>query len=118
MSCNEIGQPPAQRIATVSKGDDYALLLAFKINNVAVNLTGWTFEGRLKKTGQTDVVTTNTIDAVNGTVTLKLSDTQTAAMVGGTNRDDLAARWTFNVTGTDPNGNTRRYLSANFYLIA
>lgn len=118
MSCVEIGQPPAQRIATVSKGDDYALLLAFKINNVAVNLTGWTFEGRLKKTGQTDVTTTNTIDAANGTVTLKLSDTQTAAMVGGASRDDLAARWTFNVTGTDPNGNTRRYLSAIFYLIS
>jgi hypothetical protein len=118
MSCDEIGQPPARRIVTVSKGDDYALLMAFKTNNVAVNLTGWTFEGRLKKTGQTDVTTTNTIDAVNGTVTLRLTDTQTAAMVGGSSRDDLAARWTFNVTGTDPNGNTRRYLSAILYLIA
>jgi hypothetical protein len=118
VSCEEIGQPPAQRIATISKGDDYALLMAFKTNDLAVNLTGWTFEGRLKKTGQTDVTTSNTIDAVNGTVTLRLTDTQTAAMVGGSSRDDLAARWTFNVTGTDPNGNTRRYLSAILYLIA
>ena len=117
MSCEEIGQPPAQRIATLSKGDDYALALVFKTDGVVVNLTGWTFEGRLKKTGYSDVLTTNTIVAASGLVTFRLSDTQTAAMVGGTSRDDLAARWTMNLTGTDSAGNTRRYLQSIVYLI-
>jgi hypothetical protein len=117
MNCDEIGQPPADKTATISRGDDYALLLAFKSNNVAINLTGWSFDARFKKTGQTDVVMTATSNAQAGTVTFAATDAQTTAMVGGANKNDLAGRWQMVIKGTDPNGNTRRYLTATVYVL-
>lgn len=117
MDCNEIGQPPANKTVTISRGDDYALLLAFKSNNQPVNLTGWQFSGVLKKTGQTDVAMTASINHAAGTVTFELSDQQTAAMVGGANQNDLAGRWEMRITGTDPNAKTRRYLQAIVYVL-
>lgn len=117
MICNEIGQPPANKIATVSKGDDYALLLAFKSNNQPVNLTGWQFTGVLKKTGQNDVSMAATVNTAAGTVTFELTDQQTTAMVGGANANDLAGRWEMRITGTDPQGKTRRYIMATVYVL-
>lgn len=117
MSCSEIGQPPALKRATISRGDDYALLLAFKVATVAVNLTGWTFDARLIRTGQSDVVMAAAPDAAAGTVTFSLTAAQTAVMVAGANANDLAGRWTMNITGTDANGKKRRYIRANVFVI-
>ena len=41
MDCDEIGQPPAQKVATISRGDDFGILFAFKSGGQVVNLTGW-----------------------------------------------------------------------------
>ena len=117
MSCSEIGQPPALKRATISRGDDYALLLAFKVAAVAVNLTNWTFDARLQRTGQSDVVMAAAPDAAAGTVTFSLTAAQTAVMVAGANANDLAGRWTMNITGTDSNGKKRRYIRANVFVI-
>jgi hypothetical protein len=117
MSCNEIGQPPALKRATISRGDDYALLLAFKVATVAVNLTGWTFDARLQRTGQTDVVMAATIDAAAGTVSFALTAAQTAAMAAGVNANDLAGRWQMNISGTDSNGKKRRFVRAVVSII-
>lgn len=117
MSCNEIGQPPANKTATISRGDDYALLLAFRLNGQVVNLTGWQFDGRLTRAGQTDVVMGIEPNATAGTVTFVLTKQQTAAMVGGANANDLAGRYTMQIKGTDPNGKTRRYLVALVYIL-
>lgn len=117
MDCNEIGQPPATKTATIARGDDYALLLAFKSNDQPVNLTNWQFSGVLKKTGQTDVAMAVTTNAAAGTVAFELTDTQTTGMVGGANQNDLAGRWEMRISGTDPNGKTRRYLQAIVYVL-
>ena len=117
MDCDEIGQPPAQKIATFSKGDDYGLLFVFKTNGQVINLTGWTFTGTLRKTGQTDVAMTPTPNAAAGTVVFSLSAQQTAAMVGGANANDLAGRWQMIIRGVDSNGKARRYISAIVYVL-
>lgn len=117
MDCEEIGQPPARRVATICRGDDYGILFAFKLGGQPVNLTGWTFSGVLKKTGQTDVSMAPTIDAAAGTVAFVLTDQQTAAMVGGANQNDLAGRWEMRITGTDSAGKTRRYIQATVYVL-
>lgn len=117
MSCNEIGQPPANKTATFSRGDDWAILFVFKLSGQPVNLTGWTFTGVLKKTGQNDVTMATEINAAAGTVTFGLTDQQTATMVGGANQNDMAGRWVLNITGNDANGKTRRYLQATVYVL-
>jgi hypothetical protein len=117
MDCDEIGQPPAQKFATFSKGDDYGFLIAFKTGGQVVNLTGWTFTGTLKKTGQTDVAMTATPNAADGTVVFAVSAQQTAAMVGGANANDLAGRWQMIIRGVDSNGKARRYISAIVYVL-
>ena len=117
MDCDEIGQPPARRIATISRGDDYGVLFAFKHGGQVVNLTGWTFTGTLKKTGQTDVAMNVTKNDAAGTVTFELSDQQTLAMVGGVNENDLAGRWEMRIAGTDSAGKTRRYIQATVYVL-
>jgi hypothetical protein len=38
-------------------------------------------------------------------------------MVAGANANDLAGRWTMNITGTDANGKKRRYIRANVFVI-
>lgn len=117
MDCDEIGQPPARRVATICRGDDYGILVAFKLRGQAVNLTGWTFSGVLKKTGQTDVSMAANPNAAAGTVSFELTDQQTAAMVGGANQNDLAGRWEMLIIGTDSAGKTRRYIQATVYVL-
>ena len=119
MACNEIGQPPeTEKRITVSRGDDYALRLTFKdANGAAINLTGWGFNVRCTKPGQTDVVFSTAIDAPNGTLTATITDTQTAAMIAGESASDPAARWLLTVVGTDSAGLIRRYVRIPFLVI-
>lgn len=119
MSCNEIGQPPEmEKRVTVSRGDDYALRLAFKTAaGAVVNLTGYSFSARCTKSGQSDIVLTVAVDAPNGTVTATITDTQTATMAAGDNVSDPAGRWVLTVTGTDNAGLIRRYLRIPFVVL-
>lgn len=119
MSCNEIGQPPEmEKRVTISRGDDYAFRATFRdSNNVAVNLSGWQFNIRCTKPGQSDVVFAVAIDGPNGTVTGTLTDTQSAAMVAGENISDAAGRWVLVVIGTDSAGLIRRYVRVPFVVL-
>lgn len=117
MDCDEIGQPPAQKVATISRGDDYGILFAFKLGGQVVNLTSWTFTGTLKKTGQADVIMGVAPNAAAGTVVFSLTSQQTTAMVGGANANDLAGRWQMVIRGTDANQKSRRYLVAIVYVL-
>jgi hypothetical protein len=117
MDCDQIGQPPAQKVATISRGDDFGILFAFKSGGQVVNLTGWSFTGTLRKTGQTDVAMTPTVNAAAGTVVFSLTAQQTTAMVGGANANDLSGRWQMVIRGTDANQKSRRYLMAIVYVL-
>jgi hypothetical protein len=117
MDCNEIGQPPAQKTATISRGDDFGILFAFKSSGQVVNLTSWSFSGILRKTGQTDVAMTPTLNAAAGTVMFSLTAQQTTAMAGGANANDLSGRWQMIIRGTDSNQKSRRYLMAIVYVL-
>jgi len=118
MACNEIGQPPAEsKRVTISRGDDYVLRLQFTNDGVAVDLTNWAFDARLKKSGQSDVVLGVAINTTAGTVTATLTDTQSAGMAAGTTHADIAGRWVLSVTGTDPAGLVRRYVRFPFHVL-
>lgn len=119
MACNEIGQPPEmEKRVTVSRGDDYALRLQFRdAANAPINLSGWTFNVRCTKPGQTDVVWATNVDAPNGTLTATITDAQTAAMAAGENASDPAGRWTLTVVGTDNAGLVRRYVRVWFQVL-
>lgn len=119
MSCNEIGQPPEmEKRVTVSRGDDFVLRLAFRdAANAPINLSGWAFDVRVAKAGQTDVVATVAIDAPTGTITATIADTVTQNMVAGETISDPAGRWILTVVGTDNAGFKRRYVRAWFQVL-
>jgi hypothetical protein len=120
VACNEIGQPPElEKRVTISRGDDFALRMVFKdAAGAAINLSGWAFNVRCTKPGQTDVVFATAVDAPNGTLTATLTDAQTVTMAAGATPSDLAGRWILTVVGTDNAGLIRRYVRVWFFVLS
>jgi len=77
----------AQYNITVNQNADFIRSFQVKKNNVILNISGYTFTGRIKEafhtTGHTEF-TTSIVDAAAGTFTVSLTDVQTAGMDPGT----------------------------------
>ena len=97
---------------TVNQNADFVRSFQVKENNVIVDITNYTFEGRLKEsfhsTGHT-AFTTAITDAGSGTFTISLADTVTAAMPGGT--------YVYDVLMTNTGNIKTRLLSGNAFII-
>jgi hypothetical protein len=97
---------------TVNQNADFIRSFQVKENNVILDITGFTFEGRLKEafhhTGHTSF-TASIVDAATGTFKLVLTDVQTTAMPGGT--------YVYDVIMTTAAGVKTRLLSGNAFII-
>ena len=97
---------------TVNQNADFIRSFQVKENNVILDITNYTFEGRLKEsfhtTGHTSFATSIT-DAVQGAFKISLTDVQTAAMPGGT--------YVYDVLMTTDAGVKTRLLSGNAFII-
>lgn len=118
MSCEEIGQPPVEKTLTLPKGDDYTFQLVITIDGAPFNLSGSTFDCRLQKAGQTDVVFSSSANNAAGVVTFLVTDTQTAAMLAGASKNDLNARWSMVCKWTNADGYTRTVIKSTAFILA
>ena len=107
-----MAQSPIKRDFTIKRRADFPLRLIFKdSNNTKVNLTGFTVaaevydEGRTKKFADFNVVYT---DRPNGTIDLKLVDTDTVNFY----LDKLS----YDVKLTDPSGIQMYYLEGTLFI--
>ena len=102
----------AKKNFTVQRRADFPLRLIFKdTNGTAVNITGFTVAAEVYDDARTtkfaDFSVTYT-DRVNGTVDLKLSDTDTANFYLNTLKYDVLL--------TDPSGDKMYYLEGTLFI--
>tara|TARA_S200000501_G_C20798742_1_gene733034 strand:- start:209 stop:550 length:342 start_codon:yes stop_codon:yes gene_type:complete len=103
---------PGRKNFTVQRRADFPVRLIFKdSNSTAVNLTGFTVDAEVWNDGRTnkyaDFAVTYT-DRANGTIDLKLTDTQTATFSVNILRYDILL--------TDPNGDKMYYLEGTLFI--
>ena len=97
---------------TINQNADFIRSFQVKENNVVLDITNFTFEGRIKESFHTPghtSFTTSIVDAATGTFQIQLTDVQTAAMIGGTSVYDLIM--------TTAAGVKTRILSGNAFVI-
>tara|TARA_R110001606_G_scaffold207178_1_gene354867 strand:+ start:153 stop:482 length:330 start_codon:yes stop_codon:yes gene_type:complete len=98
----------AQYNITINQNTDFIRSFQVKKNNVILDISGYTFTGRIKNsfhtTGHTSF-TTSIVDAAAGTFTIALTPVQTAALEPGTNVYDVNMLDTANVTSRVLQGN-------------
>ena len=96
---------------TVNQNADFVRSFQVKEDNVILDITNYSFSGRLKEnfhhSGHTDFVTAIT-DAGAGTFTVSLTDTVTASLDAGT--------WVYDVVMTDASGKKTRLLQGNAFV--
>jgi hypothetical protein len=96
---------------TINQNADFRRSFQVKENNVIVNITNYTFSGRLKASfNDTSYVdfTTSITDAAAGTFSISLADTVTATMSPGT--------WVYDIIMTDTATEKTRLMSGNAFL--
>jgi hypothetical protein len=96
---------------TVNKNADFTRAFQVKENTVILDITSYTFSGRLKEnfhaTTHVDFTTALT-DPTQGTFTVNLTDAQTAAMDPGT--------WVYDIIMEDTSGTKTRLLNGNAFV--
>lgn len=118
MACNNLGHEVDEYSITLYQGDDWTQTLEFTdAADAPINLTGSTFEAKAIKSGETPITLTVNANNAAGTVTITLTDTQTAAMRAGAAKNDLDARWRVYCKWTDASGYTRKIFGATLYLL-
>ena len=96
---------------TVEKHADFKRTFQIKLNDVVLDITGYSFAGSLKENYKTDESTdfTATItDAGAGLLTIELTDTVTSTMDPGT--------WVYDVVMTDTAGLKQRILEGKAFV--
>jgi hypothetical protein len=96
---------------TVNQNADFVRSFQVKEDNVILDITNYSFSGRLKEnfhhSGHTDFVTAVT-DGPAGTFTVSLTDAVTGALDPGT--------WVYDVIMTDTGGKKTRLLQGNAFV--
>jgi len=96
---------------TINQHADFLRSFQVKRNNVIFDISGFTFEGRLKESFNSTThvsFTTAITDGPAGTFTLSLTDAETGAMLPNT--------WVYDVIMTDTAGTKTRMLQGNAFL--
>lgn len=96
---------------TINQNSDFERSFQIKEDNVILDITNYSFSGRLSENHNTTAVqdfTTAVTDAAAGTFTVSLTDTQTAALDPGT--------WVYDVVMTDASGKKTRLLQGNAFV--
>lgn len=103
--------PAAEYNITVSQNADFTRSFQLKEANVIVNLSGYAFQGKIKRnfneTSGTDFTSTIT-NAANGLWSMTLTDTQTSALAPG---DQV-----YDIVMTDASGTKTRLLQGKAYV--
>lgn len=96
---------------TINQNADFRRSFQVKENNVILNITGYTFSGRLKSSFNDNAYvdfTTSITDAAAGTFTVDLADTVTATMKPGT--------WVYDIIMADTATTKTRLLNGNAFV--
>ena len=96
---------------TINQNADFRRSFQVKENNVILNITGYTFSGRLKSSFNDDAYVdfvASVTDGPAGTFTVDLADTVTATMKPGT--------WVYDIIMADTNGDKTRLMQGNAFL--
>ena len=96
---------------TINQNSDFERSFQIKEDDVILDITNYSFSGRLSENHNTTTVqdfTTAITDAAAGTFTVSLTDTQTAALDPGT--------WVYDVVMTDNAGKKTRLLQGNAFV--
>ena len=103
--------PAAEYNITVSQNADFTRSFQLKEADVIVDITGYTFEGKIKKNfNETDstAFTSAITNASSGLWTMTLTDTQTTALAPG---DQV-----YDIVMTDDSGTKTRLLQGKAYV--
>lgn len=96
---------------TINQNADFRRAFQVKEDNVILDITGYSFSGRLKETfnhsGHVDF-TTAIVDAAQGSFSIALTDAETGAMDPGT--------WVYDIIMTDDAGTKTRLIQGNAFL--
>ena len=96
---------------TINQNADFRRNFQVKEDSTVLDITSYSFSGRLKETfnhsGHVDF-TTAIENAAQGTFSISLTDTQTADMDPGT--------WVYDIIMTDSSGTKTRLLNGNAFL--
>ena len=96
---------------TINQNADFRRSFQVKENSVILNITGYTFSGRLKSSFNDNSYvdfTTSITDAAAGTFTVDLADTLTATMSPGT--------WVYDIIMTDTATEKTRLMAGNAFV--
>ncbi len=96
---------------TISQNADFKRAFQLKQSNVVVDLTNYSFEGKIKKNfndTESTSFSTNITNAAGGLWEISLTDTQTAALKAG---DQV-----YDIIMTDNNGDKTRLLQGKAYI--
>ncbi len=96
---------------TVNQNADFRRAFQVKSNSVIVDITNYTFSGRLKSSFNDDAYvdfTTAIDNGAQGTFSVALTDTVTGSMSPGT--------WVYDIIMTDDAGVKTRLLNGNAFL--
>ena len=98
---------------TINQNSDFSRSFQVKLNAVVLDITGYTFTGRLKQnfnhSGHQAFTTALTLPYTDGTFTVTLTDVETAAMTAGT--------WVYDVLMEDDSGIKTTLLNGNAFII-
>lgn len=103
--------PAAEYNITVSQNADFVRTFQLKSAGSVEDITGYSFEGKIKKNfNETDSTsfTTSITDATDGQWTVSLTDVQTAALAPG---DQV-----YDIVMTDDSGTKTRLLQGKAYI--
>lgn len=96
---------------TINQNADFRRAFQVKEDNVILDITNYSFSGRLKSSFNDDAhvdFTTQIVDAPAGSFSIALADTLTSTMSPGT--------WVYDIIMTDTAGTKTRLLNGNAFL--
>jgi len=96
---------------TINQNADFRRSFQVKENNVILDITSYTFSGRLKASFNDDAYVdfvAAVYDGAQGTFTVDLADTVTATMSPGT--------WVYDIIMTDTSSTKTRLIQGNAFL--
>ncbi len=98
---------------TINQNSDFQRAFQVKEDSSVLDITGYTFTGRLKQnfnhTGHQDFTTSLVAPYTDGTFSISLTDVETAAMIAGT--------WVYDVLMEDDSGIKTTLLNGNAFII-
>lgn len=96
---------------TINQNSDFERSFQIKEDSVILDITSYSFTGRLSENYNTTTVqdfTTAVTDGPAGTFTISLTDAQTATLDPGT--------WVYDIVMTDASGKKTRLLQGNAFV--